>query len=87
MRRITSINNAIKYFKEGTKIEMRTTQSGTEYTVFIPPKSFRRMNVSYPVSHVGVITTNYRSWQWKDYATILERDKAKICKLTLYYED
>lgn len=86
MKRITSINNAIKYFKENTKIETRTMKSGEEYQVFIPPTSFRRMRVSYPMS-IGILTTIYRSFQWKDYASILERDRNDIVKLVLYYED
>ena len=91
MKRITSITNAIKYFEKGMKIEKRKNSKGEEYTVFIPPVGFHRMNVSQQVydtlgRRAGTITRVFQSFQYKDYISILMRDKDKITKLVLYYE-
>ena len=91
MKRITSITNAIKYFEKGMKIEKRKNSKGEEYTVFIPPVGFHRMNVSQRVydtlgRRAGIITRVFQSFQYKDYISILMRDKDKITKLVLYYD-
>ena len=91
MKRITSIKNAIKYFKEKTMIETRTNRDGEEYNVYIPPKGFHKLNISeyfYDTKgHIaGTITQFFFSFQWKDYAQIIEERKEKIVKLQLYYE-
>ena len=92
MKRITSINNAIKYFSQNTKVETKKDSNGKEYKVFIPPIGFHRMNVSENVLDsrgrlVGVITEHFHSGQWRDYVTYLCRMKDRISKLVLYYED
>lgn len=91
MKRITSINNAIKYFSENTKVETRRDSKGDEYKVHIPPVGFHRMNVSYNLLDkqgrlCGVITETFQSFQWKNYVDYLCRKKDRIDKLVLYYE-
>ena len=76
MKRITSIDNAIKYFKENTKIEVRKDSKGNEYTVFMPPVGFRRLKISQNFFDTqgrtaGVITQIFRAFQRKDYANII----------------
>lgn len=92
MKRITSINNAIKYFSQNTKVEIRKDSKGREYKVFIPPAGFHHMNVSEHLLDIhgrlgGVITEQFCSGQWRDYVTYLCRMKDRISKLVLYYED
>ena len=91
MRRITSITNAINYFEKGTKVEKKRNSKGEEYTVFIPPVGFHRLNVSQHFfdtngKRAGVITQVFQSFQYKDYVSVLKRNKDKITKLVLYYE-
>ena len=91
MRRITSIDNAIKYFSENTKIETRKNTKGEEYKVYIPPAGFHRMNVTEPIYDTkgrlsGYLTRRVQSFQWGDHANYLRRNKDKICKLVVYYD-
>lgn len=91
MKRITSINNAIKYFSENTKVETRKDSNGNEYKVYIPPVGFHRMNVSENILDkngrlVGVVTEQFQSFQWRNYVDYLCRMKDRISKLTLYHE-
>ena len=86
MKRITSINNAIKYFSENTKVETRRDSK-----VYIPPVGFHRMNVSENILDkngrlIGVVTENFQSFQWRNYVEYLCRMKDRISKLVLYYE-
>jgi hypothetical protein len=91
MKRITSITNAIKYFEKGTKVETRKDSKGEEYKVYIPPVGFHRLNVSQRIydtlgRRAGTMTRVFQSFQYKDYISILQRDKEKITKIVLYYE-
>ena len=91
MRKITSIKNAIEYFRKGTKVETRKNRSGKEYKVYIPPHGFNALNLSENMydTHgriAGVITQKFHSFQWEDYARIIERKRGVITKLVLYYE-
>lgn len=91
MRRITSINNAIKYFSENTKIETRKNSKGEEYKVYIPPAGFHRMNVAEPSFDtkgrlVGYIAHHFQSFQWRNYAEYLLAHKDKISKIVVYHD-
>ena len=91
MKRITSINNAIKYFSENTSIETRRDSKGDEYKVYIPPVGFHRMNVSQNILDkrgrlVAVVTQHFHAGQWRNYVDFLCRAKDKIDKLVVYYE-
>lgn len=91
MRRITSINNAIKYFSAYTRVETRKDSKGNEYRVYIPPKGFKSLTVYENIFDtrgrlVGVLSQKYESWQWRNYSHILCRDKDKISKIVLCYE-
>ena len=84
MKRITSIDNAIAYFRNGSKRETKTLKNGKEYERVIPPTGYHHMNVTY--KGWPACTQLYKSFMWRDYAAILERDRNKISKLVLYYE-
>lgn len=91
MKKITSVNNAIKYFSENTKVETRKDSKGNEYKVYIPPAGFHRMNVSENILDkngrlIGVVTEKFHSFQWRDYVGYLCRMKDRIDKLVVYYE-
>lgn len=91
MRRITSINNAIKYFSQNTKVETRKNCKGEEYKVYIPPAGFHRMRVSEPFYDtkdriVGYATQIFTSGQWRNYVNYLCERKDKICKIVVYYD-
>lgn len=91
MRRITSIKNAIKYFKEGIKVEERKNSKGEEYNVYIPPVGFHSLKISEHIYDTkgrvaGVATQVFRAFQYKNYVDVIERKKDKIVKLVLCYE-
>lgn len=90
MRRITSIERAIKYFKDNTKIETRRDSSGREYQVYIPPTSFKGLRITelfYTVEGkvAGELTNVYEPFQWKNYVQVIESKKKRIVRLALYH--
>lgn len=86
MRRITSIDNAIKYFEEGSTKRVSKDSKGEEYTSFIPPKGFCYMKVTYKSNGLVTISQRFDSWQWKDYASFLRKEREKIESISLYCE-
>lgn len=88
-RRITSVAKAIEFFKAGSKKDVSKTASGKWFVRVQPPTGFRRMTVKYKYGTHGccigvAVTQIYESFQWKDYAAILEKSKNDIDKLVVY---
>lgn len=91
MKRITSINNAIKYFRENTKTEVRKDSKGDKYMVYIAPRGFQCLRITENLSDnhgriTGSVTQLFSAFQWKDYASIISARREKIVKLELLYE-
>ena len=87
MRRITSIKNAIQYFEQGTRVEVRKNSKGEEYKVHIPPTGFHSLRLTTNCNGFH-ITKCCESWQWKDYAGMIRKHylKGDIVKVVVRYD-
>ena len=81
MRQITSVQRAIQYFEDGSRVKSSRNSKGEVYDVIVPPMSFLYMLVT-----IGGITFRFDSFQWLHYAIALKEHKEAITKLVLYYE-
>lgn len=87
MKRIRSIENAIKYFEQGTRVETRKTIKGEEYKVHIPPTGFHSLRLT--TNRNGFqITEHIESWSWGDHASKIRKHylKGDIVKVVVRYE-
>lgn len=84
MKRITSIDEAIKYFANGTK-ETSETISGNKFTYIVPPNGFIKLEVTFATGLTFVYPNSY----YADYLGILKNkrySKHEVKSICLYYD-